>query len=82
MATRSGMVAPRFGGGRVMSASVTLPSASAIAWLMRRQLTRTPQWGSWSQAPAWALHSVMPIGPSIATTTSAMVMRSGGRARL
>src|SRR5690606_18197851 len=81
-ATRSGIGVRRRGGGAGlhMSASVTLSSAAAIAWLMRCQFARTSQRGSRPHAPACKLHSVMPIGPSIAVTMSATVMRSGARA--
>ena len=67
-------------GGACICASVTLRSACTTTSLMRRQLARTPQWSSIVQWPAWMLHSVIPSGPSIASTTSISPMASAGRA--
>src|SRR5690606_36161110 len=58
------------GGGSSICATVIPRSASATTVLIRRQFARTPQWSSIPQAPAWTLHSVIPSGPSIASTTS------------
>jgi hypothetical protein len=72
------------GGGVGVSsicARLTLRSASATTSLIRRQLARTPQDCSMPQAPAWTLHSVMPSGPSIASTISTRLIWLAARAR-
>ena len=83
MVTRIGTVLPRtdFGGaGWRSSSSVTLASAVPMASLMRRQLCWIRQRVSWWQAPSCTLHSVMPIGPSMAVTMSSTEMALAGRA--
>src|SRR5690606_3545980 len=62
-------------------ARVTPRRARATTSLMRRQLARTPQDCSIPQLPACRLHSVMPSGPSIASTISARLMSAGLRSR-
>jgi hypothetical protein len=69
------------GTGASIWARVTPRSASTTTSLMRRQLARTPQWFSMPQLPACTLHSVIPSGPSIASTISISDMASGARAR-
>ena len=70
------------GGGTpsIIWARVTLRSASTTTSLIRRQLARTPHWSSIVQLPVWMLHSVMPSGPSMASTTSMRLMETAGRA--
>ena len=61
----------RGGGGEHLARGVTPRSASATTSLIRRQLARTPQCGSMlAGAVRRTLHSVMPSGPSIASTIS------------
>src|SRR5207342_1931058 len=67
--------------GDNMSASETPRRASITTSLMRRQLARTPQEDSMPQAPAWTLHSVMPSGPSMASTISMSEISRASRAR-
>jgi len=62
-------------------ARVTPRSASATTSLIRRQLARTPHDCSMPQAPAWTLHSVIPSGPSIASTISIRLIAAASRAR-
>ena len=64
-----------------MSAMSTACRASRTTLLMRSQLSRIRQSDSMLHAPLLELHSVSPKGwSSSASITSAMVMRSGGRA--
>ena len=55
--------------------------ADSMAELTRCQPLLMPQCDSWPHSPSWTLHSVMPIGPSIAVTTSARLISLAGRDR-
>jgi hypothetical protein len=55
-------------------------SASATTSLIRRQLARTPQDCSMPHWPSCRLHSVMPSGPSIASTISTRLIAAASRA--
>ncbi len=57
--------------------SATTPLDGGLASEMRRQLLRKVQTASWEHNPRWALHSVIPIGPSMAVITSATETRPG-----
>src|SRR3546814_12428562 len=64
--------------GDSICASDTPRSASATTSLIRRQLARTLHESPMPQLPTWTLHSVMPSGPSIASTISNSEMQSAG----
>jgi hypothetical protein len=63
--------------GFVICSSDTRDSASSTMWLMLRQFARTVQAASCVQTPGVVLHSVIPIGPSIASMICAIEMCEG-----
>src|SRR6185437_916666 len=68
------------GTGLSMSAKVIPRRVWSSTLLMRCQLPRTPHCDSRSHWPSATLHSVMPIGPSSASTISASEIAPAGRA--